>query len=84
MVDGKKYTLPPDFDRLEEINYKDPSVKKWLEEERAESIRKYGKVTTEEADYMLSRRQALQKKFPNRSVEDLNRVALEELRATKK
>lgn len=83
-VDGKCYEMPHDLKDLEEIDYENPGVKKWLEEEKAGSIRRYGRLTAQEAEYMYDRRQELQKKFPNKSAEDLNKIALAEIRDAKR
>lgn len=82
-VDGKIYKMPEDLKNLEEINYDDPDVKKWLAEQEAESIRLYGKLTCEEADYMYSRRLELQKEFPQKPAMELNQMALREFRSDK-
>ncbi|MBI2606459.1 MAG: hypothetical protein HYW49_10315 [Deltaproteobacteria bacterium] len=83
-LNGKIYELPPDYNELEEINYDDPGVQKWLAEIEAESIRRYGKTTHEELDYMYQRRQELQKIYPSQSVVELNQMALAEFRSARK
>ncbi len=72
--------MPDDFENLSEIDYNDPEVKKWLEEDEAESIKKYGKLTCEEAEYMYARRVMLKSEFKNKSAEELNQIALVEYR----
>ena len=82
-VDGKLYQMPDDLNDLEEIDYSDRGVENWLGKEKAESIQKYGKITPEEAEYMFTRRLELEKELPNKSVEDLNKMALAEFNKVK-
>ena len=77
-VGGKVYRMPDDLNDLKEIDYSDPDVKIWIEKEKAESIQKYGNITTEEVEYMFTRRLELQKELPNKSIEELNKMALAE------
>lgn len=78
--DDKAYLMPDDLNDLEEIDYNEPNVKIWLEKEKVESLQKYGKLTAEEAEYMFTRRLELQKELPNKSAEDLNKIALTEFK----
>lgn len=80
-MNGKEYELPPDWDELEEIDYNDPEVRKWMADREAESIRLYGKLTSAEADFMYSRRLELQEQFPQKSAVELNQQALKEFRS---
>jgi len=80
-LNGKVYELPPDFDELEEIDYEDPTVQRWLAEIEAENIRVNGKMTSEEANYVFSRIEELEKEFPQKSARERTQVALSELRS---
>lgn len=83
-VDGKILKMPDDLKDLPEMDYDDPAVKKQIAAEDAERIRKYGRLTCEEAEYMYARRLELQKTITDKSVEELNKMALEEIRSGQK
>jgi hypothetical protein len=80
LIDDKPYQMPPDLRELKEVNYDDPEIKKRLVELETESLKKYGKLTPEELEYMAARRLELEKEMPDLSAETLNQLALKELR----
>ena len=49
IIEGEKYEMAEDLKDLPEIDYNDPDVKKWLEEEEKEFKKKHPNLTHEEA-----------------------------------
>lgn len=80
-VNGEIIKMAEDLKDLPEIDYDDPEVKEWMAEEQARSIRLYGRMTSEEVEYMYARRLELQKVLPDKSVVELNQMALAEIRS---
>ena len=83
-LDGVIYQMPPDLKYLKEIDYNDPDVQKWLEEERLEHLAKWGRITHEEMDQVYARRLELEKLNPTMTATEAVEIARQEYLKRKK
>jgi hypothetical protein len=72
---------PPDLNDLPEVDYNDPNVIAWLKEVEEDRLKKYGRLTAEEFEYMFCRQLDLKEKFPDKTIEEINKIALLEHRS---